>query len=366
MEHREENLFSPATRCTIRQRLGIPERSLALITVANARPQKRLEMVQDVVHALHQKGIDAHAIIVGNMKGQFLTEQGGSRIHFVGPQADPFQWYNAADIYLCTSDYEGFSLSQIEALSAGLYVVSRQVGGSAELSANSQRYKTVPEDAGPDDFANVIADIVVDRAPVRLESFTARSMLARYSFFYHRVVEWRSAQRDGFLLISNDNAVGGAQSSARRLLSAFSKAGVRCFSSLLAEDRENPTAGTFHLRKLGVQVFAPERKVRRDMRQLANWTVSLADRLRVRTIVFWNAIVEAKVRICDSFVFGDLIDVSPGEMYFRALERYFQRPSPDIPYYLPSDYGAIAKMCGGEISRERRQSREPALDHQCG
>src|SRR5439155_22884620 len=114
----------------------------------------------------------------------------------------------------------------IEALRAGRYVVSRQVGGSAELSANSQRYKTVPDDANHDDFANVIADIVVDRIPVKLESFTERNMLTRYSFFYHRIAKWRPAQRNGFLLISNDNAVGGAQSSARRLLIAFSKAGV--------------------------------------------------------------------------------------------------------------------------------------------
>jgi len=49
------------------------------------------------------------------------------------------------------------------------------------------------------------------------------------------------------------------------------------------------------------------------------------------------------VRVPANQLFGDLVDVSPGEMYFRALERYFQRPSPDIPYYLPADYGALLK-----------------------
>jgi glycosyltransferase involved in cell wall biosynthesis len=51
-------------------------------------------------------------------------------------------------------------------------------------------------------------------------------------------------------------------------------------------------------------------------------------------------IVEHKLRLAESLLDIPLFDVSPGEMYFASLERYFAAPSRELPYRTARDYGA--------------------------
>jgi glycosyltransferase involved in cell wall biosynthesis len=50
--------------------------------------------------------------------------------------------------------------------------------------------------------------------------------------------------------------------------------------------------------------------------------------------------VEHKLRLAESLLDIPLFDVSPGEMYFASLGRYFAAPSPELPYRTARDYGA--------------------------
>src|SRR5207248_2063032 len=58
-----------------------------------------------------------------------------------------------------------------------------------------------------------------------------------------------------------------------------------------------------------------------------------------RAVLLWNAITEHKVLLADGLLGVPLFDVSPGEMYFDSLDRYFARPRPGLPYRRPADYG---------------------------
>jgi glycosyltransferase involved in cell wall biosynthesis len=328
----------PSARRSVREALGIPKKSLVLLSVANERPQKRLERVPSILDELAATGVDAHAIVVGHRASEKSMHP---RLHRVGVMHDTARWYAAADAYVSTSQYEGLSLSHLEALAAGLPVVTTDVGGAQELARDNQHYRVLPTEATPVDFAGSIRSLCLDRRSANLKTFTAERMAERHATLYRRTLSQARNAKNGLVLIANDFATGGAQSSAQRLLLALRDVGIRGSAIVLAEDADNVTAGTAALRAEGIAVAAPVRTVRRNTIALAAWAVEQVERRSAESVVFWNAITEAKLRIADQLPFLRLFDVSPGEMYFRSLDAYFARPAADLPYLSPRDYGAL-------------------------
>ena len=334
------NRSEPSARRSIREDLGIEEGSLLVLSVANERPQKRLALLPPILDELVAAGVDAHAIIVGHKTSEGPPHP---RLHRVGAMHDTSRWYAAADVYVSTSQYEGLSLSHLEALAAGLPVVTTDVGGTQELARDNEHYRVLPTEAMPADFADSIRSLRLERRSATLESFTARRMTERHVTLYRRALSQARSAKGGLVLIANDFATGGAQSSARRLLLALRDVGIRCSAIVLAEDADDATAGTAALRANGIAVAAPIRTVRRNTNALAAWAVEQVERSSAESVAFWNAITEAKLRIADQLPFLRLFDVSPGEMYFRSLDAYFARPASDLPYLSSRDYGALLK-----------------------
>src|SRR4029077_9324284 len=58
-----------------------------------------------------------------------------------------------------------------------------------------------------------------------------------------------------------------------------------------------------------------------------------------QSVLLWNVIPEYKVLLADGLLDIPVFDVSPGEMYFASLDRYFARPRPGLPYRTAADYG---------------------------
>ena len=59
-----------------------------------------------------------------------------------------------------------------------------------------------------------------------------------------------------------------------------------------------------------------------------------------QAVLLWNVIVEHKLLLADVLLDTPLFDVSPGEMYFASLERYFTRSRrPGLPYRDARAYG---------------------------
>ena len=83
-------------------------------------------------------------VIVG--RGRFypqLLEQADrlglqQRVTFVTDNDDPGEWFRRADIYVLSSDYEGLPLSVLEAMAAGLPVISTRVGGVPEAVTHDE------------------------------------------------------------------------------------------------------------------------------------------------------------------------------------------------------------------------------------
>jgi glycosyltransferase involved in cell wall biosynthesis len=74
----------------------------------------------------------------------------------------------------------------------------------------------------------------------------------------------------------------------------------------------------------------------RAVEQILEWTESNPP----EAILLWNLIAEHKVLLAETAFDVPVFDVSPGEMYFESLERYFQRPRPGLACTTAAEYGA--------------------------
>jgi glycosyltransferase involved in cell wall biosynthesis len=351
---------------SLRESLGLGTTDLVLLSLANPRPQKRLHLLAAILAGtraeLARRGVnrEARLLLAGEVSRvnpdaadavraleDEVTRLGlPDHVHRLGAVEDVALLLAAADVLVSTSGYEGLSLAHLEALAADLPVVATDVGGTAEVARGNPAVTLLPRDADPERWAATLADLSCHppeggRAAAAV-SFTRTRMAERYRWLYPRAVAAARARAagEGLWLITNNFSTGGAQSSARRLLLGLAAEGVPVRAAVLEEQPEYPTPGRAELTAAGVPVVAlsPVGAVAE-----AEAVAALLERLDTdppRAVLFWNALAEYKVLLADALLEVPVFDVSPGEMYFASLERYFARPQPGLPYLGPREYGA--------------------------
>ncbi|MBI4521829.1 MAG: glycosyltransferase [Gemmatimonadetes bacterium] len=134
--------FSPAsmTRDAARGSLGVPARAFVVGAVARLSRQKRFDRL---LHALAELPPEVHCVLVGEGEagerealGALAGElQLADRVHFPGFRADVPNVLAAFDLFVVSSEREGMSNAMLEALTAGVPVVSTPVSGAREALA---------------------------------------------------------------------------------------------------------------------------------------------------------------------------------------------------------------------------------------
>jgi glycosyltransferase involved in cell wall biosynthesis len=127
----------------VRQEFGIPTDAFVLICVANLRPVKNHFLLIDAASRVLARRPDALFVLVGDgpLRAQVLAEidRRGlrDRVRLLGrvPQAN--RLVAAADVLLLCSHSEGMPVVVMEAIAAGVPVVSTAVGGIPELIRNN-------------------------------------------------------------------------------------------------------------------------------------------------------------------------------------------------------------------------------------
>jgi glycosyltransferase involved in cell wall biosynthesis len=347
-----------------------PREGLALLTVANHRPQKRLERLPAVVAALRDRGIDAQLTIVGE---PLAGEDVAARVRAQAERLDvPVRLepstenvshhYANADVYVSASAHEGLSLAHLEAIDAGLPVVTTAVHGSSELASHAN-VRVVPIDAPPSAFADAIASSLHAKPVPLAPDFHASTMATRHVALYRRVVRPRATGprvlagtgQDGLVLVTNHFGTGGAQTSARRLLLGLQGEGIRVSAVVIEEQRSFPTPGRAALEAAGIAVHVAPR----TLESAAAAVVKHIDAFDPRAVVFWNATPEIKVLVADRMLDVPVWDVSPGEMYYASFERCFARPRAGLPYRSLADYGKL--LAGVVVKYEDERERAASL-----
>jgi glycosyltransferase involved in cell wall biosynthesis len=368
------------TAADIRRRLAIPPADLVLLAIANPRPQKRLERLPAILAAtaaeLERRGIkrQARLVIAGEASRASPAAHGAERalhaaiaerglehqVQLLGAVRDVEDLLAAADVLVSASAYEGLSLVHLEALAAGIPVVATAAGGTPEIAAGNPAVRLLPLDASPEQFAPVLADVAQSPPPsggaAAAVNFDLSRMVAGYRRLYPRAIAAAERRpRDGVWLIINNFSTGGAQSSARRLLVGLAGQGIRVRAAVLEEQEAHPTPGRQALTAAGIPVLTLPPAGTVDPAEAVALLTERLDDEPPRAVLLWNVIAEYKVLLADSLLDTPLYDVSPGEMNFESLERYFRRPRPGLPYRTPRDYGA--RLAGAIVKYRSEAAR---------
>lgn len=381
-----------------------------LLSLANFRPQKRLEKLPRILECTRQilassPPFEPHSIrllIAGeslrddeesraleeDLKNEFRRLGLDDAVRWLGSMVDVPALLAAADVLVSVGAHEGLSLAHLEALAMGCPVVATQVGGAPEVARDHPGLRLVPADAPPERVAEQIASARialrecerparVDDLPKRsgaavpippeaedsrLASFTTHRMACRYRWLYRRAMAHAShlakPSGQGLWLVTNHLATGGAQSSARRLLLTLKGRGMRVGAAVVQEHPHRPSPGRAELLAAGIPVVAIPPMPDSDPEAAIESLLEVLDVDPPAAVFLWNLIPIYKVLLADALCQVPVHDVSPGEMLFESLDRYFAHPSPGLPYRSPRDYGARLAGCVVKYAAEADRARD--------
>lgn len=122
-----------------RAELGLPAEAFVMVTVGRLVARKATEQLLDVLQQSSRPA--AHLLIVGDGPELESIRQGAQmrgiadRVHLVGQvdDAKKFAALSLADIFVSTSQHEGFGLVFLEAMAYGLPIVCYDRGGQSDF-----------------------------------------------------------------------------------------------------------------------------------------------------------------------------------------------------------------------------------------
>jgi glycosyltransferase involved in cell wall biosynthesis len=133
-----------------RAREGFEEKDVLFVCVARFAPQKNHALLLKAFAQGPASDPNAHLVLVGEGDlRERLEEQSVSlglarQVRFLGLRSDIPDLLGAMDVFVLSSDYEGNPLSVMEAMAAGLPIVSTAVGGVPDLFENGKEGFLVP------------------------------------------------------------------------------------------------------------------------------------------------------------------------------------------------------------------------------
>ncbi len=129
---------------------NLSDNSVLIAIVARLVPLKAHEVLLKAVHKLISNGCDIHVLIVGDgprrkeLEDLSQSLRISDRVVFTGYRTDVPQILNLIDIFVLSSDWEGFPMTILEAMASGKPVVCTDVGGNREAVVNGETGFIVP------------------------------------------------------------------------------------------------------------------------------------------------------------------------------------------------------------------------------
>jgi len=142
---REEN-----EKRNIRQTFNIPDKAIVIGNVAVFRFQKRLKEWLQVLKQITEKHDSVYGLLVGSgpleeeIKKELKLLNLENRVILPGLQSDIKPFFNAMDIFMMTSSFEGLPIALLEAMSMECAIVTTDAGGIKEVIRNDIDGMTVP------------------------------------------------------------------------------------------------------------------------------------------------------------------------------------------------------------------------------
>ena len=186
----------------IRERYGIRPDTLCLLTVGSDHPRKNLPNIIEALGLLKQKEFDFEFWKAGS---DFTSEQKalieklgvGDRIRYLGKpdQKTLIEIYNAADVLIFTSLFEGFGMPILEAMACGTPVITSNVSAMPEVVEDDG---LLVDPRSPAEIAEAVFTLhqnlelrhaLIDQGLVKIKSFTWENTAEKIARVYEKILE---------------------------------------------------------------------------------------------------------------------------------------------------------------------------------
>lgn len=190
-----------ASREAIARELGLDLSRRFVLHAARLKAQKNQRLLLEAYATLSAASPNVELLVVGDGSERAALEAYAHERHlpgarFFGFRKDVDKFFAVADVFCLTSDREGFPNSLVEALAAGVPVVTTDVPGVAEIAAAGEGHLRVAGRSAAavsaalvDTLAAGEADRATQAARCRkaAESFSVWSVAGRYEALYRRL-----------------------------------------------------------------------------------------------------------------------------------------------------------------------------------
>ncbi|WP_417530554.1 glycosyltransferase family 4 protein [Marinobacter lipolyticus] len=179
--------FSRGSTTALRAELGLPGDATLVVSVGNIRPAKGYEYLVDAAVKMAEVDTNTHFVVVGHqrevlfdkLKARIAAAPRQPNIHWLGFRQDVADVLKQADIFLLPSVSEGFSISTVEAMMAGVPVIATRSGGPEEIIVDGETGLLVPI-KDPDAIVTAILNL---KRTVLHKEVTERARKAVYDRF---------------------------------------------------------------------------------------------------------------------------------------------------------------------------------------
>jgi glycosyltransferase involved in cell wall biosynthesis len=185
----DRQLFSPARRDPAwRRARGYRDNEIVVLFFGRLVREKGIETFARAVEALAERGHKLRPLVVGEGPARAWLEERLPRAVFTGhlEGADLARAVASADILVNPSVTEAFGNVNLEAMSAGLAVVSADVGSAQALISQSRTGVLVPPD-NPAAYADAVDGLI--RAPRRLRSLQLAAVAAATAYNWPAILD---------------------------------------------------------------------------------------------------------------------------------------------------------------------------------
>jgi glycosyltransferase involved in cell wall biosynthesis len=187
--------FSSATRLDL-TKFGIPDDAFVVLAVGRLEPQKAPEVLIEGISPLFPRHENLHLLLVGtgslesSLRDQVSQLGVTERVHFAGRQDDIPGIMRAAKCYVLTSRWEGMPNVVLEAMAAGLPVITTEVEGVGGLISGNRGVGIPIDDASA--LADAIERLLADPAKGNSQALMAQDYVAEHFTWNRCAAEFES------------------------------------------------------------------------------------------------------------------------------------------------------------------------------
>ena len=159
--------FHPASVGTVRAGIplldGVDPTAPLVVCVGRLCRQKGQDVLLDAWSEVARRVPGARLVLVGDgPDARALRAAASASVLFAGAVADAVPWYQAADLVVLPSRWEGMALAPLEAMACGRPVVITDVDGARESLPPGQGPRCLVPPERPDALAAAVAELLLD------------------------------------------------------------------------------------------------------------------------------------------------------------------------------------------------------------